>query len=211
MVSFTLWPLYIRGVTPRYPLDRRLGGPQTRSKPRSNCLENLCICLWFYNTKFHRNRKVTCVINCGQTRLTQVISAIRKTPINGRKVRNIKNTWYIAAMQTEFFTTLVCTPLVWRDIFIVDKPFFQQSYRSYSARRAFSLSSPTRALCTHILTKMFKQVTHTQAADYGPTNFKNGLQVNILVTAFPRDTSSVSKTVRYLFDIDISEAVVVQF
>jgi hypothetical protein len=29
VVSFTLWPLYPQGN--RYPLDRRLGGPQSRS------------------------------------------------------------------------------------------------------------------------------------------------------------------------------------
>jgi hypothetical protein len=31
MVSFTPRPLYPRGKSPRYPLDRRLGGPQSRS------------------------------------------------------------------------------------------------------------------------------------------------------------------------------------
>jgi hypothetical protein len=31
MVSFKLRPLYCRGKSPRYPLDRRLGGPQSRS------------------------------------------------------------------------------------------------------------------------------------------------------------------------------------
>jgi hypothetical protein len=31
-VSFTSLPLYPRGKSPRYPLDRRLGGPQTRSE-----------------------------------------------------------------------------------------------------------------------------------------------------------------------------------
>jgi hypothetical protein len=30
-VCFTLHPLYPRGKGPRYPLDRRLGGPQSRS------------------------------------------------------------------------------------------------------------------------------------------------------------------------------------
>jgi hypothetical protein len=30
-VSFTPQPLYPRGKSPRYPLDRRLGGPQSRS------------------------------------------------------------------------------------------------------------------------------------------------------------------------------------
>jgi hypothetical protein len=32
VVSFTPWPLYSRGKSPRYPLDRRLGGPQSRSE-----------------------------------------------------------------------------------------------------------------------------------------------------------------------------------
>jgi hypothetical protein len=31
VVSFTPLPLYSRGKNPRYPLDRRLGGPQSRS------------------------------------------------------------------------------------------------------------------------------------------------------------------------------------
>jgi hypothetical protein len=31
MVNFTPRPLYPRGKSPRYPLDRRLGGPQSRS------------------------------------------------------------------------------------------------------------------------------------------------------------------------------------
>jgi hypothetical protein len=31
VVSFTPWPLYPRGKSPRYLLDRRLGGPQSRS------------------------------------------------------------------------------------------------------------------------------------------------------------------------------------
>jgi hypothetical protein len=31
VVSFTPRPLYLRGKSPRYPLDRRLGGPQSRS------------------------------------------------------------------------------------------------------------------------------------------------------------------------------------
>jgi hypothetical protein len=31
VVSFTPQPLYPRGKSPRYPLDRRLGGPQSRS------------------------------------------------------------------------------------------------------------------------------------------------------------------------------------
>jgi hypothetical protein len=31
VVSFTPWPLYPRGKDPRYPLDRKLGGPQSRS------------------------------------------------------------------------------------------------------------------------------------------------------------------------------------
>jgi hypothetical protein len=30
VVSFTPLPLYLRGKSPRYPLDRRLGGPQSR-------------------------------------------------------------------------------------------------------------------------------------------------------------------------------------
>jgi hypothetical protein len=31
VVNFTPRPLYPRGKSPRYPLDRRLGGPQSRS------------------------------------------------------------------------------------------------------------------------------------------------------------------------------------
>jgi len=31
MVSFTPRPLYLHGKSPRYSLDRRLGGPQSRS------------------------------------------------------------------------------------------------------------------------------------------------------------------------------------
>jgi hypothetical protein len=31
MVSVTLWPLYPQGKNPWYPLDRRLGGPQSHS------------------------------------------------------------------------------------------------------------------------------------------------------------------------------------
>jgi len=31
VVSFTPRPLYTQGKSPRYPLDRRLGGPQSRS------------------------------------------------------------------------------------------------------------------------------------------------------------------------------------
>jgi hypothetical protein len=31
MVSLTPRPVYTRGKSPRYPLDRRLGGPQNRS------------------------------------------------------------------------------------------------------------------------------------------------------------------------------------
>jgi hypothetical protein len=34
VVSFTPRPLYPRGKSPRYPLDRRLGGPQSRSARR---------------------------------------------------------------------------------------------------------------------------------------------------------------------------------
>jgi hypothetical protein len=34
VVSFTPRPLYPRGKIPRYPLDRRLGGPQNRSGRR---------------------------------------------------------------------------------------------------------------------------------------------------------------------------------
>jgi hypothetical protein len=34
MVTFTLRPLYPRGKNARYPLDRRLGGPQNRSGRR---------------------------------------------------------------------------------------------------------------------------------------------------------------------------------
>jgi hypothetical protein len=34
MVSFMPLPLYLRGKSPRYPLDRRLGGPQSRSVRR---------------------------------------------------------------------------------------------------------------------------------------------------------------------------------
>jgi hypothetical protein len=32
VVNFTLRPLYPRGKSPRYPVDRRLGGPQSRSE-----------------------------------------------------------------------------------------------------------------------------------------------------------------------------------
>jgi hypothetical protein len=39
VVSFTPRPLYPRGKSPRYPLDRRLGGPQGRS---GRCGENSC-------------------------------------------------------------------------------------------------------------------------------------------------------------------------
>jgi hypothetical protein len=31
VVSFIPLPLYRRGMSPRYPLDRRLGGPQSQS------------------------------------------------------------------------------------------------------------------------------------------------------------------------------------
>jgi hypothetical protein len=31
VVSFTPWPLYPQGKSPLYPLDRKLGGPQSRS------------------------------------------------------------------------------------------------------------------------------------------------------------------------------------
>jgi hypothetical protein len=31
VVSFTPWPLYSQGKSPWYPLDRRLGGPQSQS------------------------------------------------------------------------------------------------------------------------------------------------------------------------------------
>jgi hypothetical protein len=31
VVSFTPRPIYSRGKSPRYPVDRRLGGPQSRS------------------------------------------------------------------------------------------------------------------------------------------------------------------------------------
>jgi hypothetical protein len=31
VVSFTPWPLYPQGKSPMYPLDRRLGGPQSLS------------------------------------------------------------------------------------------------------------------------------------------------------------------------------------
>jgi hypothetical protein len=31
VISVTSWPLYPQGKSPRYPLDRRLGGPQSRS------------------------------------------------------------------------------------------------------------------------------------------------------------------------------------
>jgi hypothetical protein len=34
VVSFTPLPLYSRGKSPRYPLDRRLGAPQSRSEER---------------------------------------------------------------------------------------------------------------------------------------------------------------------------------
>jgi hypothetical protein len=34
VVSFTPWPLYPRGKSPRCPLDRTLGGPQNRSGRR---------------------------------------------------------------------------------------------------------------------------------------------------------------------------------
>jgi hypothetical protein len=34
VVSFTPLPLYPRGKSSRYPLDRRLGGPQSRSGQR---------------------------------------------------------------------------------------------------------------------------------------------------------------------------------
>jgi hypothetical protein len=33
VVSFLYWPLYPQGKSTRYPLDRRLGGPQDRSGP----------------------------------------------------------------------------------------------------------------------------------------------------------------------------------
>jgi hypothetical protein len=32
VVNFMPWPLYSHGNSPRYPLDRRLGGPQNQSK-----------------------------------------------------------------------------------------------------------------------------------------------------------------------------------
>jgi hypothetical protein len=34
VVSFAPWPLYPRGKRPRYPLERRLGGPQSRFERR---------------------------------------------------------------------------------------------------------------------------------------------------------------------------------
>jgi hypothetical protein len=34
MVSFTRQPLYPRGKSTRYPLDRKLGGPQSQSERR---------------------------------------------------------------------------------------------------------------------------------------------------------------------------------
>jgi hypothetical protein len=45
VVSFTPWPLYLRGKIPQYPLDRRLGGPQSQSGygvEEKNSCENKC-------------------------------------------------------------------------------------------------------------------------------------------------------------------------
>jgi hypothetical protein len=40
VVSVTPWPLYSRGKSPRYPLDRRLDGPQSRSERHGKSLAN---------------------------------------------------------------------------------------------------------------------------------------------------------------------------
>jgi hypothetical protein len=52
VVSFTPRPLYPQGKSPSYPLDRRLGGPQSRSGHGS-----VCMCshkYWPRQQKFHK-------------------------------------------------------------------------------------------------------------------------------------------------------------
>jgi hypothetical protein len=47
---------------------------------------------------------------------------------------------YFAAGRNKLFASTVCPPLEGADIFNMDKPFFQQSYIGYSARRASHLA-----------------------------------------------------------------------
>jgi hypothetical protein len=64
MVSYTPRPLYPRGKSPRHPLDRRLGGPQSRS---GRCGEERNQCL-YRESKLgrpaRRNTYVGCPASC---------------------------------------------------------------------------------------------------------------------------------------------------
>jgi hypothetical protein len=44
-VGFTTRPLYPRGKSPRYPMDKRLDGPQSRSGHWGHCREPNPVCL----------------------------------------------------------------------------------------------------------------------------------------------------------------------
>jgi hypothetical protein len=58
VVSFTPRPLYPQGENPWYPLDRRLGGPQSRSGHSGGGEKNPCHC-WESNSCRPARRRVT--------------------------------------------------------------------------------------------------------------------------------------------------------
>jgi hypothetical protein len=51
VISFTHRPIYPQGKSPRHPLDRRLGGPQSRSQRDAEACKNKFACNFILYTK----------------------------------------------------------------------------------------------------------------------------------------------------------------
>jgi hypothetical protein len=81
MVSFTPQPLYLRGKSPRYPLDRGLGGPQIRSGRfgEEKILDPTGTFLSITRLAFSYQSVLYCLMVCICNLGVHVISCIRKS------------------------------------------------------------------------------------------------------------------------------------
>jgi hypothetical protein len=95
--------LYPRGKDPRYPLDRRLGGPQSRSGPRGKIL---CFCRGSKPGRPIRSQTLYCLSHRGSWKFITIF----KRPIYWSLLSHINHTFTSYLFNIHFNIIIPSTP-----------------------------------------------------------------------------------------------------